>query len=77
MDRREQDWVKNCMSIIQFIKDNGRNPSKHRLEEHPMFNWIKYNRKMLRRDKLSERRRDLFLQLMDLRSKNIHVNQYE
>lgn len=30
-----------------FIEANHRNPSKHRIEEHDMLNFIKHNRKLV------------------------------
>ena len=30
-----------------FLEENHRNPSKHRIEEHDMLNWLKANRKAL------------------------------
>jgi hypothetical protein len=32
--------------VIDFIETNHRNPSKHRIEEHNMLNWVKQQRKL-------------------------------
>jgi len=31
--------------VVSFIEANHRNPSRHRIEEHDMLNWVKTNRK--------------------------------
>ena len=33
--------------MVAFIQANKRNPSKHRIEEHDMLNWVKANRKRM------------------------------
>jgi hypothetical protein len=27
--------------VVGFVETNHRNPSKHRIEEHDMLNWVK------------------------------------
>ena len=33
-------WMIKYEEVIDFIETNKRNPSKHRIEEHLMLNWI-------------------------------------
>lgn len=33
--------------VKEFIEREHRNPSKHRIEEHDMLNWLKANRKKM------------------------------
>ena len=42
--------------MVEFIKTNRRNPSRHRIEEHDMLNWVKANSKALNAGKLKEDR---------------------
>ena len=37
---------------MEFIKTNKRNPSKHRIEEHDMLNWVKQQRKLMNAGKM-------------------------
>lgn len=37
-----------------------KNPSKHRIEEHDMLNWLKANRKKMNAGELKEERVELF-----------------
>jgi len=39
-----------------FLDENHRNPSKHRIEEHDMLNWLKANRKALNARKMKAER---------------------
>ena len=38
--------------VVEFIQTNQRNPSKHRIEEHDMLNWVKANRKVMNAGKM-------------------------
>ena len=40
-------WLARYEEVVTFIETNHRNPSKHRIEEHDMLNWIKSNRKKM------------------------------
>ena len=36
---QEERWMVRYEEVIDFIENNHRNPSKHRIEEHDMLNW--------------------------------------
>ena len=63
--------------VKSFIETNHRNPSKHRIEEHDMLNWIKQQRKLVNAGKLKVERIERFKELMELGEKYKHVNQYQ
>ena len=44
---QEERWMVRYEEVIDFIENNHRNPSKHRIEEHDMLNWLKANRKVM------------------------------
>ena len=44
---QEERWMKRYHEVIDFIETNHRNPSRHRVEEHDMLNWVKANRKVM------------------------------
>ena len=46
--------MKKHQAVIDFIETNHRNPSKHRIEEHDMLNWLKANRKVMNAGKMKE-----------------------
>ena len=49
---QEERWLKQYEEVTQFAETNKRNPSKHRIEEHDMLNWLKANRKVLNAGKM-------------------------
>lgn len=44
---QEERWMVKYNEVIDFIEANHRNPSKHRIEEYDMLNWLKANRKVM------------------------------
>lgn len=74
---QEEKWIAKYNEVIAFINSNKRNPSKHRIEEHLMLNFIKHNRKLLNKGVMKEERKALFLNLLDLIEQNKRKNQYE
>ena len=34
-------WPAKYNEVLDFIGTNHRNPSRHRIEEHNMLNWLK------------------------------------
>ena len=63
--------------VIGFIETNQRNPSKHRIEEHDMLNWLKANRKILNAGKMKLERVEKFRKLLELTEQYRRKNQYE
>ena len=74
---QEERWQVKYNEVVEFIKNNKRNPSKHRIEEHLMLNFVKHNRKLLNKGEMKEERKALFLELLDLIEQNKRKNQYE
>lgn len=44
---QEERWNKRYGEVIEFIEANKRNPSRHRIEEHLLLNFVKHNRKSM------------------------------
>lgn len=53
---QDELWLLKCNEVMAFIETNQRNPSRHRIEDHFMLNWLKQNRKLLNAGKLKEDR---------------------
>ena len=53
---QEERWMKKYEVVMAYIETNHRNPSKHRIEEHDMLNWMKANRKVMNAGKLKPER---------------------
>ena len=62
---------------MDFMEKNHRNPSRHRLEEHDMLNWLKSNRKKMNAGELQEPRLSRFKKLLAEVEKNKRINQYQ
>jgi len=74
---QDERWQIRYQEVIGFIEKNHRNPSKHRLEEHDMLNWMKANRKQMNAGTLKQDRIEQFNKLLALVELNKHVNQYQ
>ena len=74
---QDERWNKRYQDVMAFIESNHRNPSKHRIEEHDMLNWVKANRKVLNAGKLKAERVEPFMKLLELSEQYRRKNQYE
>lgn len=61
---------------MEFLETNHRNPSRHRLEEHLLLNWIKHNRKVMNRGGMKEERVEKFEKLLGKVEELKRVNQW-
>ena len=74
---QDERWLAKYNEVVEFIETNHRNPSRHRIEEHDMLNWLKANRKLMNANKLKPERVGLFNKLMELMELYKRVNQYQ
>lgn len=74
---QDERWQEKYEEVVGFIKANHRNPSKYRIEEHDMLNWVKANRKMMNAGKLKENRVEAFKKLLEMMEECKRKNQYE
>ena len=73
---QDERWNVRYQEVKAFIETNKRNPSKHKLEEHDMLNWLKANRKVMNAGFLKAERVEPFQQLLGLIEKYKRLNQY-
>ena len=73
---QEEKWLARYEEVVTFIETNHRDPSKHRIEEHDMLNWLKANRKKMNAGELKPERVLKFKELLGLIEENKHKNQY-
>ena len=74
---QDERWIKRYEEVMAFIESNHRNPSKHRIEEHDMLNWVKANRKVLNAGKLKADRVEAFKRLLEMMEQYRRKNQWE
>lgn len=66
---QDERWMERYTEVKAFIESNHRNPSRHRIEEHLMLNFLKHNRKLINAGVMKEDRRELFLKLLEFGEK--------
>ena len=74
---QDERWNTRYQEVVGFIEANHRNPSRHRIEEHLMLNWLKANRKLMNADRLEESRLLRFRELLELCGRYKRKNQWE
>ena len=74
---QDERWMVRYDEVVSFIETNHRNPSKHRVEEHLMLNWVKQQRKLLNAGALKPERVETFRKLLELIEECKRVNQYQ
>ena len=75
--KQDEKWQAKYDEVVDFIEVNHRNPSKHRIEEHDMLNWLKANRKVLNAGKMKADRVEKFKELLAMTELYRRKNQYE
>ena len=73
---QDERWQKRYNEVKEFIEREHRNPSKYRLEEHDMLNWLKANRKQMNAGKMKVERVEKFRKLLDMTEQYRRKNQY-
>jgi len=73
---QEERWMRRYQEVVEFIEANHRNPSRHRIEEHDMLNWVKANRKVMNKGKMRPERVEKFKELLALSERYRKKNQY-
>ena len=74
---QDEKWNIRYNEVMEFIETNHRNPSKHRIEEHNMLNWVKQQRKLHNAGKLKPERVERFRKLLEMTELYRRKNQYE
>ena len=74
---QEERWLMRYNEVVGFLEENHRNPSKHRIEEHDMLNWLKANRKVINAGKMKAERVEKFRKLLEMTERYRRKNQYE
>lgn len=74
---QDELWLSKNNEVMSFIERNHRDPSKHRLEEHQMLNFVKHNRKLMNKGELKVDRVEMFEKLLEMGEKYKRKNQYD
>lgn len=74
---QDERWQAKYNEVMDFMESNHRNPSRHRIEDHDLLNWLKASRKKMNAGEQKEERVELFKKLLEIGEKYKHVNQYQ
>ena len=74
---QDEKWMARYNEVMGFLEESHRNPSKHRIEEHDMLNWLKANRKVMNAGKMKSERVEKFRKLLEQTEQYKSKNQYE
>ena len=72
----DERWDSHYEEVMQFMRENKRRPSKYRIEEHRMLNWMKVNNRLWRQGRLMASRTERFRQLRATAEQYQRINQY-
>jgi hypothetical protein len=73
---QDERWRIRYQEVKEFIELYHRNPSKHRIEEHDMLNWVKANRKVKNAGKMKVDRVedfDIFFKMLVFFKRNVYL----
>lgn len=73
---QDERWLTKYNEVVEFINTNHCNPSRHRIEEHDMLNWLKATRKRMNAGELKEQRLEKFKELLMLCNQYKRKNQW-
>ena len=74
---QDELWLSKYNEVMDFMETNHRNPSKHRIEEHQMMNFVKHNRKLINAGKMREDGVEMFEKLLAKCEEYKRKNQYQ
>ena len=74
---QDERWILKYNEVVYFIETNHRNPSRHRVEDLNLLNWLKANRKVLNRGEMNPERKEMFAKLQKLIDRHKRKNQYD
>ena len=73
---QDERWMTRYTEVVDFLEKNHRNPSRHRIEEHLLLNFVKHNRKLMNAGTMKPERVEAFNQLLSKIDEYKRVNQY-
>lgn len=74
---QDECWEQKYQEVIDFIENNHRNASRHRLEEHDLLNWMKATRKRMNAGELRKLGLGMFKELLELSEQYKIINRYK
>ena len=72
----DEKWSQMFENIMAFLEQHKRRPSKYYAEDRDMHNWLKYNKKLLKQEKMPDGRKERFNLLLEQCEKYQRINQF-
>lgn len=73
---RSELWNSKYDQVWKFVEKNHRAPSRHHIEEYQLLNWMKFNRKKIKANKMGPEELEKFQKLTDFIHTFHRINQY-
>lgn len=73
---QEERWLVQWKAVMYFMAESHRRPSKFVDSERGPRNWWKHQQKLMNAGELRAERMEKFKELLELRDKYKHVNQW-
>lgn len=74
---QDERWIARYKEVMEFMVKNHRNPSRHRIGEHLMLNFVKHYRKLMNKGEMKPEREEAFKKLLAKMEEYKRKNQYE
>ena len=74
---KDEHWLEMWEAYMAYLRTNKRRPSKYHPEDMKLVNWLKYNRKMRNKGKLSQDRLKQLDELLKEAESFRRVNQHQ
>lgn len=74
---KDEHWLEMWQAYRDYMSANKRRPSKYHPEDMRLVNWLKYNRKVRNKGKLSEERLKKLNELLKEAESFRRVNQHQ
>lgn len=74
---QDERWLARYNEVVEFIRANKRNPSRHFVENRNLLSWIKQQRKLMNAGTLKPERIEPFKRLLALIEENKRINQWK
>lgn len=74
---QNERWLTRYNEVMDFMETNHRKPSRYRVEENDLLNWLKTTRKRMNAGELKEERVELFQKLLEMGETYKRKNQYQ
>ena len=65
--KNEQRWQENYKAMKAYIEEHHFLPDKKKPQNYRLVNWWKYNKKLIKRNKIDPERARLLKELSDMR----------